>query len=384
MDFGILPPEITSALIHSGPGAGSLVAASSVWQQLSFDLEESVGSYASVLSLLTADWRGPSSTAMAKAVEPYLAWLRTTAQQCEQVGSSVRAVVAAFELTHFTVVQPALVTANRTRLAWLVATNFFGINLPAIAETEAEYVAMWVNNSAAMFRYAETSASAVVLHQFSSPPAIVDPTGTAAQAAAVPAATTSTSAQSIIDQIGSFFTSILSTPGGFNPNTGWFGLANTWANQTIAAGGYPVNILGVLAQFATAKGFQSLGGDVAAGLAEGEASLAAAEARFANALGAAGWAEAPTAEVGVGVMVGKLVAPPGVVGLFSTESPVQLASAVSSLPSETPPWLGMPMTPMGVPPAAAGNRRREGRDYDNIEYGSELLGTVMQRPPSAG
>ena len=369
----MLPPEITSALIHSGPGAGSLIEASAVWQQLSIELEESVGSYSSVLSLLTADWRGPSSMAMAKAVEPYLAWLRTTAQQCEQVGSSVRAVVAAFELTHFTVVQPAVVSANRTRLAWLLATNFFGINLPAIAETEAEYVAMWVNNSVAMYRYAASSASAVVQQQFSLPPVIVDPTGLATQANAVSAAVNLPSAATILDQLEAF-----------NPTTGWFGLANTWANQTIAAGGYPVNILGVLAQLATAKGWESLGGDVGAGLAEGEASLAAAEAQFANALGAAGSAEAPTAEVGVGVMVGKLVAPPGVVGLFPTESPVQLASAVSSLPPETPPWLSMPMTPMGVPPAAAGNRRREGRDYDNIEYGSELLGTVMQRPPSAG
>ena len=44
--------------------------------------------------------------AMAQAVEPYLAWLRTTAQQCEQIASSVQAVIAAFELTHFTVVHP--------------------------------------------------------------------------------------------------------------------------------------------------------------------------------------------------------------------------------------------------------------------------------------
>jgi PPE family protein len=374
MDFGMLPPEITSALIHSGPGAGSLVAASAVWQQLSFDLEESVGSFASVLSTLTAAWRGPSSTAMVKAVEPYLAWLRTTAQQCEQVGSSVRAVAAAFELTHFTVVQPALVSANRTRQAWLVATNFFGINLPAIAETEAEYVAMWVNNSAAMYRYAASSASAVVPQQFSPPPAIVDPVGLATQANVVPTAVTQSPAASILAQLDAF-----------NPNIGWFGWADTWANQTVASGGYPVNILGVLAQLATAKGFQSLGEDVATGLAEGEASLAAAAAQFANALGAAGSAEAPTAAVGVGVMVGKLAAPPGVVGLLpAAESPVQLTSAVSPLPSEARPWLSMPMTPMGVPPAGAGNRRREGRDYDNIEYGSELLGTVMQRPPSAG
>ncbi|MGO9926331.1 MAG: PPE family protein [Mycobacterium sp.] len=374
MDFGMLPPEITSALIHSGPGAGSLIEASAVWQQLSVELEDSVGSYVSVLSSLAASWRGPSSTAMAKAVEPHLAWLRTTAQQCEQVGSSVRAVIAAFELTHFTVVQPALVSANRTRLAWLLATNFFGINLPAIAETEAEYAAMWVNNSAAMYRYAASSASAVVQQQFSLPPVIVDPTGLATQANAVSAAVNLPSAATILDQLAAF-----------NPNTGWFGWADSWANQTIAAGGYPVNILGVLAQLASAKAFQSLGGEVGQGLSEGGSALSAAEAELASALSAAGSAQAPTAAVGVGVMVGKLAAPPAVLGMLpAPQSPVQLASAVSPLSSGVPGGPLIPMTPMRAPSAAAGTRRREGRDYDNIEYGSELLGTVMQRPPSAG
>jgi PPE-repeat protein len=375
MDFGMLPPEITSALIHSGPGAGSLIAASGGWQQLSLELEESVGGQVSVLSSLTTAWRGPSSTAMVKAVEPYLAWLRTTAQQCERVGSSVRATAAAFELTHFMVVHPVQVSANRTRLAWLVATNFFGINLPAIAETEAEYVAMWVNNSAAMYLYAATSASALVPQQFSPPPEIVDPMGLATQANVLPVAVNQSSAASILAQAAAF-----------NPNAGWFGWADTWANQTIAAGGYPVNILGVLAQLATANGFQSLGGEVGQGLTQVGADLAAAEAQFAGALGAAGSTEAPTAAMGVGVMVGKLAAPPGVVGLLpASQSPVQLASAVSPLSSEVPGGPFIPITPMRVPPsAAAGNRRREGRDYDNLEYGSELLGTVMQRPPSGG
>src|SRR5208337_291476 len=130
MDFGMLPPEITSALIHSGPGAWSLIEAAGVWQELSIELEESVSSYTSELSSLTGAWRGPSSMAMAQAVEPYLAWLRTTAQQCEQVASSVQAAIAAFELTHWTVVHPSVVSANRARLAQLLATNFFGINLP--------------------------------------------------------------------------------------------------------------------------------------------------------------------------------------------------------------------------------------------------------------
>ncbi len=387
MDFWMLPPEVTSALIHSGPGAGSLIAASTMWHGLGAELEESVRGYNSVLSSLTDVWHGPSSAAMVTAVEPYLAWLRVTAEQCQLIGSSVQTVVAAFELTHFTVVHPSLVAANRTRLAQLLATNFFGINLPAIAETEAEYQAMWVNNSAAMVRYAATSASSVVPPQFSSPPPIANPAGLAAQAGVAPANTTAGSAAQTAAAAASAAPTAAAYPinlGLTNPTTGYFGLANQWANQTIAAGGYPVNILAVLAQLATAKGFQSVGGDIGLGLAEGGANLAAAEAQLASALSGVG-STSPMAAMGTGVSIGNLMAPPAVTGLLpASQTPVQLASAVSPLPSGVAPAPLIPMTPMRPPQGSAGGRKRGGRDYENIEYGLELPGTVMPRPPSAG
>ncbi|WP_156772206.1 PPE family protein, partial [Mycobacterium sp. 1245805.9] len=175
MDFGTLPPEISAALIHSGPGAESLIEASAAWERLGIELEDSLPGYGSVLSTLGEAWGGPSEAAMVRAVDPFLAWLAATAQQCERVGSSMRAVAAAFELTRRTVVFPIQVAANRTRLARLIATNWLGTNFAAIAETDAQYEGMWVNNSAAMNRYAATSAQATRLPQFSSPPTIVSP-----------------------------------------------------------------------------------------------------------------------------------------------------------------------------------------------------------------
>src|SRR5262249_58604937 len=121
MDFGILPPEITSALIHSGPGAGSWIEASEVWQRLGVELEDSLPGYSSVLSSMTEAWQGPSEEAMIDAVAPYLAWVRTTAQQCEQVGASAQAAAAAFESARATVVVPPEVSTNRARLAHLLA-----------------------------------------------------------------------------------------------------------------------------------------------------------------------------------------------------------------------------------------------------------------------
>lgn len=382
MDFGILPPEIISALIHSGPGAWSLIEAAGFWQELSAELEQSASSYTAELSWLSTTWHGPSSMAMAQALEPYLAWLRLTAQQCQQTAASVQVVAAAFEWTHWTVVHPSLVAANRAGLAMLLATNFFGVNYPAIAETEAEYHTMWVNNSAAMYRYAATSAGAVKLPQFSPPPEVANPSGATTQAAMVHAATTGNSGAQLLaaDSIGQGS----SAADAFDPNEGWFGYWSTWGNQFIA-GGVPVNILGVWAQLATAHAFASLGEDIGPGLADGAAALASAETRLVSAVGAAGSSLAPRAALGVGISLGHLTMPPATVGMLGTsQAPVQLASAVSPLPpgGAEPPML--PMTPVRPGSGASGARRRKGRDYDDIEYGAELPGTVMHRPPSAG
>ncbi|MGZ4527785.1 MAG: PPE family protein [Mycobacterium sp.] len=381
MDFGLLPPEITSALIHSGPGAWSMIEAASAWQELSAELEATASSYSAELASLTGTWRGPSSMAMAQAFEPYLDWLRTTAAQCQEVAASVEIVTAAFELTHWTVVHPSVVAANRARLAMLLATNFFGINAPAIAETEAEYNAMWVNNSTAMYRYGATSLNAVRLSQFTSPPPVANPTGITAQATMVPAATnTAVDALAASSNTGSVLDALGVTP--FDPMSGWFRYASTWGWQFIA-GGFPVNLLSYLAQVTAAQALQGVGTDIGQGLAEGTAALSSAEARLASALGTG--ALAPRGALGVSVLVGKLSMPPAVVGMLpGSQPPVQLASAVSALPSGAAQPPPIPMTPMRPPPGGKGGRGGDGRDYEEIEYGAELPGTVMKRPPSAG
>ena len=379
MDFGSLPPEITSALIHSGPGAGSWIEASGVWQQLSAELEESVPTFASVLSALADSWSGPSAAAMVSAVDPYLVWLRTTAQQCRQVGAAAQAAAAAFELAHRTMVFPVHVSANRTQLAKLLATNWFGTNLPAIAATEAQYEGMWVNNSAAMYRYQAAATRALALPRFSSPPAIVNPMAAVAHTAAAPAAAAGSPAQTAL---GDVLTALNNFPDGFDPQGGWFGLINTYTNQFIA-GGIPINLLSYIAQSTAAQTLQNVGGEVGQGLSQGASALGTAANGLTGAVRAAGSAATPTAAVGVGVSLGKLTAPPAMVGLLSAQqTPVQLASAATPLAAEETgfPFLPPPM----MPPVAPRKRKPEGRDYDDLEIGLEIKGTFMTRPPSAG
>ncbi|OMC17049.1 PPE family protein [Mycobacterium colombiense] len=384
MDFGMLPPEVTSALIHGGPGAWSWIAAAAAWQELSMELEQSAAGYSAELSWLMTTWHGPSASAMAQALEPYLDWLRVTAQQCQEVATSVQVMTAAFELTHWTVVHPSLVAANRARLALLLATNFFGINYPAIAETEAEYTTMWVNNSAALVRYAATWASTVRPPSFAPPPQVANPSGVTTQAATVPASNTVNSGMMTAANLGASQDLATSSAFGLDPDSGWFRYWSVWGWQELA-GGMPVNLLSYLAQVNTAQALQGgVAGDIFGGLAEGTAALSSAETQLIGAVNAAG-SLAPRATLGIGISLGNLTMPPATVGMLGSSAPVQLASAVSALPPGTGQTPMLPMVPMRPGSGSANGRRRKGgRDYDDIEYGAELPGTVMNRPPSAG
>ncbi|OBI53766.1 PPE family protein [Mycobacterium sp. E787] len=378
MDLLALPPEVTSVLIHSGPGAGSLLEASAAWQRLTTELENSASVYTSALSTLSESWKGPSSAAMVEAVQPYVTWLRNTAQQSQQLAESTQAAAAAFNSAQASVVQPAAVAANRTRLAQLIATNAFGRNLPAIAATEDQYQAMWATNSAALSRYQAATTQALDLQKFLSPPAITDAAGTAAQATATSAAA-ATPAQSAIGDL----LNALNSPFGFDPNVGWFGLANTWGNQFISSG-FPINLLSYVAQSTSAQALQSVGGDIGQGLSEGESALGAAGAELSGAIRGIGSA-APTAQLAAGVSIGKLTAPPAVVGLLpASQTPVQLASAASPLDGAD---AGFPMLPPLMPPpisAGSGWRKRKQPTPEELQVGAEVKGKVMRPPPSAG
>jgi PPE-repeat protein len=396
MDFISLPPEVTSALIHSGPGAESLIAAADAWQQLGAGLEDTAPIYASVLSSLTQAWQGSSSAAMTQAVEPYLTWLRTAAQQCQQLASSAQAAAAAFSQAQSAMVTPAQVAANRTRLAQLIATDRLGGNLAAIAATEEQYQIMWANNSAAMSRYQAASAQALDLPQFSSPSAIANPAAAAAQASAVPTAAAGTPAASIFQSIlapntnatGMGLAGLLNLFSGSAQSS--FGsllnsnLVTTGIVNSTFSSGFPINLLSYLAQSSSAQALQSVGGEVGQGLSEGEAALGGVANELSSAVRALP-AASPTAAMAVGVSMGGLTAPPAVVGLLpASQTPVQLASAASPLDGAD---AGFPMLPPLMPPpisAGSGWRKRKQPKYEDLQVGAEVKGSVMRPPPSAG
>ncbi len=186
LDFGMLPPEITSTKMYSGPGSEPLIVAAGAWDLLAAQLDSFARGYASEIATLEGEaWTGPAATTMAAAAARYAQWATTTGVQAEQAASQARVAAAAFETAYAAVVPPAMVAANRTRLLHLIATNILGQNANQIAATEADYAEMWAQDTHAMYSYAASAASATQLSPFTEPPQTTNPAGASAAASSV-------------------------------------------------------------------------------------------------------------------------------------------------------------------------------------------------------
>ena len=183
MDYGLLMPEVNSGRMYAGPGPGSLLAAAAAWNLVAAQLESAAAGYLSSVSGMTGwAWFGPSSVSMAAAATRYVAWLQTTAAAAQQASAQAYAAAAAYEAAFAMTVPPPAIAANRAQLMMLIATNIFGQNTPAIAACEAQYMAMWVQDAAAMYMYAADSSAASAMTSFQEAPQTTNGAGQDAQA----------------------------------------------------------------------------------------------------------------------------------------------------------------------------------------------------------
>jgi PPE-repeat protein len=241
MDFALLPPEVNSGLMYTGPGAGPMLAAAAGWDAVAAELESTASGYSSEVSGLTGQaWIGPSSVMMTAAAAPFTAWLQLSAVQAAQTAAHAYTAAAAYEAAFAMTVPPPLVAANRAQLMALIATNFLGQNTPAIAATEAQYTEMWVQDAIAMYGYAADSMPASTLQPFDEPPRTTSQSGQADQARAVAQATgdtTSARTQSVL-QMASTANSTPVGPGGtISVGPGSTVTVDTGVTVTVGSGG---------------------------------------------------------------------------------------------------------------------------------------------------
>src|ERR1700752_2360085 len=226
MSFMVFPPEVNSALMYSGAGSGPLMAAASAWNELAADLESTATSYQSIIAQLTGGpWLGPTATRMASAAAPYIAWLQGSSIQAAQTSGQASLAAAAYESAFAATVPPAVIAANRTLLATLIATNFLGQNTPAIAATEALYMEMWFQDGLTMDTYALVSQQATALPAQAPAPTTSDG-GTSADAAAAAQST----ANSLGTDLQALLQAYLSGTGNTAPSGSTTPLQSAWTS----------------------------------------------------------------------------------------------------------------------------------------------------------
>jgi PPE-repeat protein len=377
MDFGALPPEINSSRIYAGPGSGPLLTAAAAWDGLAEDLYSSAASYGAVISALTSDvWSGPSSASMAAAGATYRAWMTSTAGQAEQAATHARLAAAAYQTAFAMTVPPPVIAANRSRLAALVATNFLGQNMPAIAAAEAQYAEMWAQDATAMYVYAGSSASASRLTPFAPPAPTTNAAGWAAQATASRAGASSAGVavwtaisgiseapqlisalpqalQSLASPVSS--SSLADLLGSLAPYAGVVAGGTGVVGAGVGAGASSVGavdiVLGLVGTAAQASVVASAGGAAAGSGLVGTGTVGSGAGVLAGQLEPAASASASLGKAGA---VGALSVPPS----WTTVAPTAgLAAPPGITLAAGPIWTGMPPAMWGALPMAQLNGR---------------------------
>ena len=390
MDYGLLPPEVNSGRMYTGPGAGSLLAAAAAWGELATEVHSTAAAYQSVISTLTSGpWLGPSSVALTAAAAPYVGWLQSSAAHSELAASQAVAAAAAHETAFAMTVPPPVIAANRALLAALLATNFLGQNTPAIATTEAEYFEMWAQDASAMYAYTSSSAAAAQLTDFEEPPEVADSSGLARQAAAVSTAAANNPvetgwqgllarldtlhdpwAQMLSPFTGAKMDQYLTKYTAFDDIVSLYGkyivpYVSTAQSSIQSAQGFGQVSNGITAMTSFAKGLAP-----AAKAVEG-----AAQAAGSAATNAAANAEGAAAGLGKALPLGALSVPPSWAPVSAVTNPGVGALNATVVPAAAEGANGLPMAPFGQ---FGGNR------YGRMLPTYGFKPSVMARPPAAG
>lgn len=138
-----LPPEINSGLVHGGVGPLSMEQAALAFAEAAVTDQANAQVLSSLMAAVRDQWEGDTADAYASSLQPFITWFEDLAINGAASAEQIQAAAASIAQAIGSAPHPTLVTENRTTWGVLAATNFFGVNTPAMNVQDDHYLEMW-------------------------------------------------------------------------------------------------------------------------------------------------------------------------------------------------------------------------------------------------
>ena len=186
-DAAASPPELNHALMAGGDDAATVMAAATGHQGLADMLQAEMAALLGNAGMTAASgWQGLGGTGMLGSATDYATVLELAFTWLQEAFAAATEAGTAHQTSLASMIPAPVCTTNLATQQALAATNFMGINTPAILQLAALYQGYWVQNASLMTSYQAVVESALAALATPPPlsPSAADPAAPAAAAAA--------------------------------------------------------------------------------------------------------------------------------------------------------------------------------------------------------
>lgn len=174
------PPEVNSGRWEAGTGPETWMAASAIWTEFAGIVMTATASLIGEIAMMTGSTlSGSTSVAMMASSVPFVGWLASMEALALTQAAACATVAAAWSTATAGIIPLPVVTQNRITEAALQASNFFGVNTPAIAELNRQYGQFWTQDAMSMMNYDQAVVLATTPKMAPPPPPLSSMTGAA-------------------------------------------------------------------------------------------------------------------------------------------------------------------------------------------------------------
>ncbi|WP_454793812.1 PPE domain-containing protein [Mycolicibacterium lutetiense] len=172
----VFPPEINTGLVHGGAGPAPLEQAAMAFAAAAVQDEANAQQLIAILNAVRSQWEGQAAEQATSQLTPLIEWFQSLAVNGTATQAQIQLAASAIATAIAEAPVPPLVTENRTTWGVLNATNFFGVNTPAINVQDGHYLEMWFQAAFARATSdVETATATGALAPWSPPTVPVNP-----------------------------------------------------------------------------------------------------------------------------------------------------------------------------------------------------------------